>query len=237
MALAAHHLIRCPPLVTVAPALVSSKTLHCHTRGFFSPLHLTTSLIFFLLFRVYRRGRSGFPVFARSAAPPTNLRFLRSLCVALILIGPAERSFLCVLVSGFRGRWEPKADLAAPQTGTRFKKSTLEITKNDDKLRYKMDRIPFLEEQVRKIRENGKIMSMDIEKLMLSEENRFDFVNEVAAEANSYIEANRDEYGFKKAILHVLSNRMNEAGFERSEAYMEEDPFRPGPSYLKELDT
>ncbi|URD85259.1 hypothetical protein MUK42_27164 [Musa troglodytarum] len=110
-------------------------------------------------------------------------------------------------------------------------------TKNDDKLRYKMDRIPFLEEQVRKIRENGKIMSMDIEKLMLSEENRFDFVNEVAAEATSYIEANRDEYGSKKAILHVLSNRMNEAGFERSEAYMEEDPFRPGPSYLKELDT
>ncbi|URD85257.1 hypothetical protein MUK42_27164 [Musa troglodytarum] len=87
-------------------------------------------------------------------------------------------------------------------------------TKNDDKLRYKMDRIPFLEEQ-----------------------NRFDFVNEVAAEATSYIEANRDEYGSKKAILHVLSNRMNEAGFERSEAYMEEDPFRPGPSYLKELDT
>ncbi|XP_064951705.1 protein PLASTID TRANSCRIPTIONALLY ACTIVE 7-like isoform X1 [Musa acuminata AAA Group] len=111
------------------------------------------------------------------------------------------------------------------------------LTKNDDKLRYKMDRIPFLEEQVRKIRENGKVMSMDIEKLMLSEENRFDFVNEVAAEATSYIEANRDEYGSKKAILHVLSNRMNEAGFERPEAYMEEDPFRPGPSYLKELDT
>lgn len=108
------------------------------------------------------------------------------------------------------------------------------LTKKDDKLAYNMDRIPFLEEQVRRIRETGKIMSMDIEKLMLSEENKFDFVNEVAAEATSYIENNRDEYGAKKAILHVLSNRMNEAGFYRSEAYMEPDPFKPGPYYLKE---
>ncbi|OAY84221.1 Protein PLASTID TRANSCRIPTIONALLY ACTIVE 7 [Ananas comosus] len=99
---------------------------------------------------------------------------------------------------------------------------------------YKMERIPFLEEQVRKIRQNGKIISMDIEKLLLSEENRFAFVNEVAAEATSYIEKNRDEYGSKKAILHVLSNRMNEAGFYRTEAYMEPDPFKPGPNYLKE---
>ena len=106
-------------------------------------------------------------------------------------------------------------------------------SKKDDKLRYKMDRIPFLEEQVRMIRETGKIMSMDIEKLLLSEENRFDFVNEVAAEATEYVENNRDEYGSKKAIFHVLSNRMNEAGFYRSEAYMEVDPFKPGPGYLK----
>ncbi|XP_020096605.1 protein PLASTID TRANSCRIPTIONALLY ACTIVE 7 isoform X2 [Ananas comosus] len=108
------------------------------------------------------------------------------------------------------------------------------LTKEDDKVRYKMERIPFLEEQVRKIRQNGKIISMDIEKLLLSEENRFAFVNEVAAEATSYIEKNRDEYGSKKAILHVLSNRMNEAGFYRTEAYMEPDPFKPGPNYLKE---
>ncbi|WOK99353.1 hypothetical protein Cni_G08065 [Canna indica] len=111
------------------------------------------------------------------------------------------------------------------------------LTKKDDKVRYKMDRIPFLEEQVRRIRENGKILCMDIERLMLSEENRFDFVNEVAAEATSYIEANRDEYGSKKPILHVLSNRMNEAGFERTEAYMEHDPYKPGPAFLKELET
>lgn len=97
-----------------------------------------------------------------------------------------------------------------------------------------MDRIPFLEEQVRKIRENGKIISMDIERLMLSEENRFAFVNDVAAEAKSYVENNRDDYGFKKPVLHVLSNRMNDAGFYRSEAYMETDPFKPGPMYLRE---
>ncbi|KAK1257915.1 hypothetical protein QJS04_geneDACA017742 [Acorus gramineus] len=108
------------------------------------------------------------------------------------------------------------------------------LTKKDDTLRYKMERIPFLEEQVRKIRETGKLMTMDISKLMLSQENRFDFVNEVAEEAKSYVENSPDEYGEKKAIWHVLSNRMNEAGFPRPEAYLEPDPFKPGPSYLKE---
>ncbi|XP_077212519.1 protein PLASTID TRANSCRIPTIONALLY ACTIVE 7-like isoform X2 [Tasmannia lanceolata] len=108
------------------------------------------------------------------------------------------------------------------------------LTKKDDKLRYKMERIPFLEEQVRKIKDSGKLLTMDIERLMLREDNRFDFVNEVAAEAISYVENNRDEYGAKKAILHVLSNRVNEAGFFREEAYMEPDPFKPGPTYLRE---
>lgn len=85
------------------------------------------------------------------------------------------------------------------------------------------------------IKEQGKLLSMDIEKLLLSEENRFDFVNEVAAEATEYVENNRDEYGgSKKAILHVLSNRVNDAGFYRPEAYAESDPFKPGPDYLKE---
>jgi len=97
-----------------------------------------------------------------------------------------------------------------------------------------MERVPFLEEQVRKIRENGKIISMGIEKLLLSEENRFDFVNEVAAEATALVEDNPDEYGGKKAILQVLSNRINEAGFERSNAYLEIDPFKPGPNYIRD---
>lgn len=70
---------------------------------------------------------------------------------------------------------------------------------------------------------------------MLSEDNRFDFVNDVAAEAKEYVENNRDEYGgSKKAILHVLSNRVNDSGFYRPDAYAESDPFKPGPTYLKE---
>ncbi|KAL2556262.1 plastid transcriptionally active7 [Forsythia ovata] len=108
------------------------------------------------------------------------------------------------------------------------------LVKKDDMLNYKMERIPFLEEQVRKIREGGKLLTMDIHRLLLSEDNRFDFVNEVAAEAKQYVENNRDEYGAKKAILHVLSNRINDAGFYRPEAYMESDPFKPGPGYLRE---
>ncbi|GMY07556.1 protein PLASTID TRANSCRIPTIONALLY ACTIVE 7 [Fagus crenata] len=112
------------------------------------------------------------------------------------------------------------------------------LTKKDDMLRYKLGRVPFLEEQERKIKESGKELTMDIERLLLSEENRFDFVNEVAAEANEYVENNRDEYGGKKkAILHVLSNRLNDAGVSRQDAYEESDPYKPGPNYMKEFYT
>ena len=70
--------------------------------------------------------------------------------------------------------------------------------KKDEYMHPKMERIPFMEEQVRIVREQGKLLTMDIERLMLSEDNRFDFVNEIAAEANSYVENNRDEYGGEK---------------------------------------
>ena len=92
-----------------------------------------------------------------------------------------------------------------------------------------------MEEQVRKIQEGGKLLTADLEMLLLREDNRFDFVNEIAAEATEYVVKNRDEYGgHKKAILHVISNRVNEAGFHRREAYAETDEFKPGPSYLRE---
>ncbi|EPS68841.1 hypothetical protein M569_05928 [Genlisea aurea] len=98
----------------------------------------------------------------------------------------------------------------------------------------RMERVPFLEEQVRIIRETGNVLSMDIERLLLSEDNRFQFVNEVAEEAKQYVEKNRDEYGFeKKAILHVLSNRMNDSGIYRPEAYAQRDPFKPGPGFMR----
>ncbi|XP_075496430.1 protein PLASTID TRANSCRIPTIONALLY ACTIVE 7 [Primulina tabacum] len=108
------------------------------------------------------------------------------------------------------------------------------LAKKDYMLDSKMERVPFLEEQVRKIRDTGKMLTMDIERLLLSEDNRFEFVNEIAAEAKQYVENNRDEYGAKKAILHVISNRMNDAGFYRPEAYIEPDPFKPGPGYLRQ---
>ncbi|KAL1348929.1 hypothetical protein AAHE18_07G115900 [Arachis hypogaea] len=54
-----------------------------------------------------------------------------------------------------------------------------------------MERVPFLEEQVRIIKEQGKLLTLDIYKLLLSKDNQFDFVNEIAAEANEYV----DEYG------------------------------------------
>ncbi|WVZ69127.1 hypothetical protein U9M48_017965 [Paspalum notatum var. saurae] len=108
------------------------------------------------------------------------------------------------------------------------------LTKEDDMLRYKLDRIPFLEEKVRKVRENGKIVCLDINQLMLSQENRFAFTMEVAEEANAYLEKNRHEYGLKKPILHVLSDRMNEAGFSRPEGYLYPYPIKPGPYFIKE---
>ncbi|RYR44153.1 hypothetical protein Ahy_A08g040535 [Arachis hypogaea] len=109
------------------------------------------------------------------------------------------------------------------------------LTKKDEYLPFKMERVPFLEEQVRIIKEQGKLLTLDIYKLLLSEDNQFDFVNEIAAEANEYVENNVDEYGGeKKAILHVLSNRMNDMGFPRPDAYAESDPFKPGPDYLKQ---
>ncbi|KAL8160561.1 hypothetical protein V2J09_002098 [Rumex salicifolius] len=111
------------------------------------------------------------------------------------------------------------------------------LSKRDPVSDYKVQRVPFLEEQVRKVNEGGGLMSLDIERLLLSEDNRFEFVNGVAAEAKAYVESNRDEYGHKKAILHVLSNRMNDAGFYRPEAYMETEPFKPGPAYLKVEET
>ncbi|THG00818.1 hypothetical protein TEA_016880 [Camellia sinensis var. sinensis] len=143
--------------------------------------------------------------------------------------------FYCEFLFFWRLVWNAFADLdlGKPPHLVLIRKLCVVQAKKDE-MEYKLQRIPFLEEQVRKVREGGKLLSMDIERLLLSEDNRFDFVNEVAAEAKQYVENNRDEYGGKKAILHVLSNRMNDAGFYRPEAYMEDDPYKPGPNYLRE---
>ncbi|KAL9237432.1 hypothetical protein vseg_011981 [Gypsophila vaccaria] len=139
-----------------------------------------------------------------------------------------SRNFSFFVVSQDKSR--PRRDGESHRQVWRRRK----LTKKDPFMEAKLERVPFLEEQVRKLNEGGGILSGDIDRLMKSEDNRFAFVNEIAAEATAYVNNNRDEYGTKKAILHVLSNRMNEAGFTRSEAYLETDPFKPGPTYLKE---
>ncbi|KAI4319958.1 hypothetical protein MLD38_033490 [Melastoma candidum] len=134
-------------------------------------------------------------------------------------------------------RNSPIMAISRPQNGGNSRRvwRRRKLSKKDKLLEYKLERVPFLEEKVRKIKETGKLLTMDIERLLLSEENRFDFINEIAAEAIEYVENNRDEYGgTKKAILHALSNRINDMGFERPEAYAEPDPYKPGPGYLKQ---
>ncbi|KAH9606486.1 hypothetical protein KSS87_016430 [Heliosperma pusillum] len=142
---------------------------------------------------------------------------------------PNSRSLSFFIVSQDKSKSRNSRDGGSHRQVWRRRK----LTKKDPYLEAKLERVPFLEEQMRKTIEGGGLLSGDIDRLMKSEENRFQFVNEIAAEATAYVNNNRDEYGTKKAILHVISNRMNEAGFYRPEAYLETDPFKPGPDYLK----
>ncbi|GJX57337.1 protein plastid transcriptionally active 7 [Tanacetum coccineum] len=108
------------------------------------------------------------------------------------------------------------------------------VTKKDEMIRYAQERTPFVEEQVRDIWETGKLVGYDIERLKLWEDNIFVFVNKLAAEANELVEQDKDAYGGKKkAILHAISNRMNDLGFYRPEAYMRTDPFK----HITKMDT
>lgn len=102
----------------------------------------------------------------------------------------------------------------------------------DPTLKYRMERVPFLEEKVRILREERQDVTLDLETLLLSEENRFDFVNEIIAEGNQLIGNNPDEYLGKKAVLHALTNRLNDAGSSRPDAYYEPDPYKPGPGFV-----
>ncbi|CAN1149326.1 Protein PLASTID TRANSCRIPTIONALLY ACTIVE 7 [Linum perenne] len=45
------------------------------------------------------------------------------------------------------------------------------LTKEDDMRKYRMKRVPFLEEKVRMIRESGELLSFDIEWLQRSEDD------------------------------------------------------------------
>lgn len=109
--------------------------------------------------------------------------------------------------------------------------------KKDPTLKYRMERTPFLEEQVNKIKDGGKLVGLDVATLLMSEENRFDFVNEVAAEAIQYVENNPDEYLEKKAVLHALTTHLNDIGISRPEGYYEPDPYQPDPESVRYKET
>ncbi|XVF10096.1 hypothetical protein REPUB_Repub07fG0153700 [Reevesia pubescens] len=79
------------------------------------------------------------------------------------------------------------------------------LAKKDEMLQYKLERIPFLEEQVRKIREGGKLLTMDIDRLLLSEDNRFDFVNDVAAEPKNTLRVTGMNTGVQKKLYFMCS--------------------------------
>ncbi|KAJ9539586.1 hypothetical protein OSB04_026092 [Centaurea solstitialis] len=101
------------------------------------------------------------------------------------------------------------------------------LTKKDELMTYRHERAPFLEEQIRDIWESGKLVMHDIERLKLWEENTFDFAIQLAAEANELVNKDKDAYGGKKkALLHAISNRMNDMGFYRPEAYIRRDPLK-----------
>lgn len=90
------------------------------------------------------------------------------------------------------------------------------------------DRVPalFLEERLNRIKDTGVHINHDINKIMLSAENRFDVVNEVIDEANGLLDKDPDAYGgIKKPVYHALTNRLNGEGYTRHEAYVEPNPF------------
>ncbi|XP_078152382.1 plastid transcriptionally active7 [Carex rostrata] len=84
----------------------------------------------------------------------------------------------------------------------------------------------FLEERMNRIKYDDVHINHDINKIMLSAENRFEVVNEVIDEANKLLDKDPDAYGGrKKPVYHALTNRLNGEGYTRHEAYIEPSPF------------
>lgn len=90
------------------------------------------------------------------------------------------------------------------------------LRREDPKLRSQKDGfLPFLERQARLIREDGKDIGMHVEQLTLQSENKFALVREIAEEANAFLLNNPEEAIFKKPVLKVISDRINEAAGRR----------------------
>lgn len=90
--------------------------------------------------------------------------------------------------------------------------------KKDRKLE-RRERTPFLEEQVIRMRGGDKQMSVDLDRLMNQADNKYEFVLDIAAEATEYQINDPDAFVSVQPMAKVISDRMNEAGFERIDGY------------------
>lgn len=81
------------------------------------------------------------------------------------------------------------------------------------------ERTPFLEEQIIRMRGADKQMSVDIDRLMNQADNKFEFVLDIAAEAAELQVNDPDAFVSMQPMAKVISDRMNEAGFERIDGY------------------
>lgn len=64
-----------------------------------------------------------------------------------------------------------------------------------------------------------KQMSIDIDRLMNQADNKFEFVLDIAAEAAEYQANDPDAFVSMQPMAKVISDRMNDAGFERIDGY------------------
>nr|ABK22732.1 unknown [Picea sitchensis] len=81
------------------------------------------------------------------------------------------------------------------------------------------ERTPFLEEQVIRMRGGDQQMSVDLDRLMNQADNKYEFVLDIAAEATEYLVDDPDAFVSMQPMAKVISDRMNEAGFERIDGY------------------
>eukprot|EP01018_Ginkgo_biloba_P024101 Gb_37961 [translate_table: standard] len=122
------------------------------------------------------------------------------------------------------------SDSQNPEPGRTSGKQTWRrrrLQKRDKLWEQRERRLPFLEEQVRKIKEDGKLVLADSDLLMKQADNPFEFVMDIAAEATEQLVNNPDAFVTTKPILKVISDRMNDAGYDRPDGYVEDDPFKP----------
>ncbi|XP_024360324.1 uncharacterized protein [Physcomitrium patens] len=83
---------------------------------------------------------------------------------------------------------------------------------------------PYLQTNERVLKDNLNLnLLVDTENLLSRANNKFGLALEIAEEANEYLRNNKEEALYKKPILKVMSDRINEAAGENiRDSYMEE---------------